>query len=144
MWHMFAAEMVQGCGIGAWETNSRIVRATSPTAGGKYTVQAVIKPSFAHEPVLVRAPASGGVNGGGNGDKGDSNKWLLYSIGNGSSSVAPRKDCQGGYTPTKGGGGFHGPVPVEVYESRYEQGFSLCVCVCVCVRGGATGSTAQW
>ena len=28
-WNMYAAEMVNHCGIGAWESNSRIVRATS-------------------------------------------------------------------------------------------------------------------
>ena len=69
---MFAAEMVggwflfciydtlvtsafcsQGCGIGAWESNSRIVRAVSTTANGEYEVQEVIKPAFAHEPVVL-------------------------------------------------------------------------------------------
>ena len=33
-WQMFAAEMIKSCGIGAWEQNSRIVRASSDTADG--------------------------------------------------------------------------------------------------------------
>ena len=64
-WQMFAAEIVGGCGINAWEANSRIVRASSATAGGEYVVEEEIKPHFAHEPMLARVGAS----------------WLLYSIG---------------------------------------------------------------
>ena len=33
-WQMFAAEMIKSCGIGAWEQNSRIVRASSDAADG--------------------------------------------------------------------------------------------------------------
>ena len=33
-----------GCGIGAWETNSRIVRASSPTPGGEYVGTALVLP----------------------------------------------------------------------------------------------------
>ena len=71
-------------GIGAWEQNSRIVRASSPTPGGEYTVEEQIKPPFAHEPVLQQL-ADG--------------RWLLYSIGNSSSAKPPRTDCAGGYSP---------------------------------------------
>jgi hypothetical protein len=37
VYHMWAAEMTQHCGIGAWTENSRIIHATSPTADGTYT-----------------------------------------------------------------------------------------------------------
>lgn len=116
-WQMFAAEMVNHCGIGAWETNSRIVRASSPTPGGEYTVEEQIKPPFAHEPVLQR------LHGG---------RWLLYSIGNSSSASAPRTDCVRGYSPRWCPGGFRPPsgsaVPDEIYVSD----------------GPDLGSTAGW
>lgn len=102
-WIMFAAEMTNGCGINAWETNSRIVLASSETPGGAYRVNSQIKPTFAHEPVLARL-ADG--------------CWLLYSIGNTSSSDPPRADCKDGYTPKQGGGHFKGSVPVEIYVSK--------------------------
>ena len=106
-WQMYAAEMVNGCGIGSWEENSRIVRASSATPGGEYTVEEQIKPPFAHEPVLQRL-ADG--------------RWLLYSIGNRTSSGQPRTTCRGGYSPSpvSDRGGFfsgHG-VPDEIYVSK--------------------------
>lgn len=105
-WQMFAAEMVGGCGINAWEANSRVVRASSATAGGEYVVEEEIKPHLAHEPMLARVGAS----------------WLLYSIGgNGSTPSGPKKGCRDGYTcdPEICGAApsFSGAVPVEVYES---------------------------
>ena len=105
-WQMFAAEMVGGCGINAWEANSRVVRASSATAGGEYVVEEEIKPHFAHEPMLARVGVS----------------WLLYSIGgNESTPSGPKKGCMDGYTcnPEICGAtpSFSGAVPVEVYES---------------------------
>ena len=46
----------------------------------------------------------------------------MLSIGNQSSSLPPRTDCVGGYTPnsaapTGTGGNFKGYVPVEVHEA---------------------------
>ena len=102
-WVMLAAEMVSGCGIGAWETNSRIVRASSDTPGGTYTVDAEIKPPFAHEPVLARLPDG---------------RFALYSIGRANSSDPPRTDCLNGYTPEGGGGGFRNAVPVDLMLSK--------------------------
>jgi hypothetical protein len=105
-WQMFAAEMIDGCGIDAWEENSRIVRASSATPGGEYTVEEEIKPRFAHEPVLAQLA-----------DK----SWLLFSIGGNESTVGPRVGCEQGYTPhhhsSSVGVGFTGPVPVEIYQA---------------------------
>lgn len=103
--------MTGGCGIGAWETNSRIVRATAASPLDEFTVEEVIKPTFAHEPVLagpLTAANGGNVSG----------HWLLFSIGNASSSAPARDDCSGGYTPRSGGGGFERAVPVEIYISE--------------------------
>jgi hypothetical protein len=103
---MFANEMVEGCGINAWESNSRVVRASTADLNQPFEVEAEIKGPFGSEPSLARI--------------GDD--WLLYSIGNKSSTKPPRPDCSQGYTP-KGpapngtGGNFHGYVPVEVAVS---------------------------
>lgn len=102
-WQMFAAEMVNSCGIGAWEQNSRIVRASSATPGGEYVVEEQIKPPFAHEPVLQRL-ADG--------------RWLLYSIGNATSAKPPRTDCVRGYSPLHAGNGFVAAIPDEIFVSE--------------------------
>ena len=103
-WVGFFNELALGCGINAWEANSRIVRASTADLDKPFAVDAVIKPAFGSEPTLARVPGG---------------KWLLYSIGNRSSTLPPRTDCAAGYTP-KGpppngtGGHFHGFVPVEI------------------------------
>ena len=69
-----------------------------------------------HEPTLTRLPSVGG-------DGGDPT-WLMYSIGNRSSSYPPRTDCAGGYTPkaapanNKTGGNFKHAVPVEIASTH--------------------------
>ena len=116
-WQMFAAEMVNHCGIGSWEENSRIVRASSATPTGEYTVEEQIKPPFAHEPVLQRLTDG---------------RWLLYSIGNATSSGPPRTTCSGGYSPSpvsdKGGFSAGHGVPDEIYVTK----------------GAALGAGAGW
>jgi len=104
-WQMFAAEMQFGCGIGAWEANSRVVRASSASADGEYRFEAEIKGTFSHEPTVVRSPEG---------------TWLLYHIGDPAQawfpgSQPPRVDCEGGYTPRQRGndtGQFHPPMEV--------------------------------
>lgn len=53
---MFASEIVGNCGIGAWETNSRVVLAASQSAIGPYTFVRELFPVFAHEPTAGRGP----------------------------------------------------------------------------------------
>ena len=53
---MFAAAMLEGCGIDAWGTNSEIVRAVADTPLGPYRLAETVVPRFAHEPNVVRAP----------------------------------------------------------------------------------------
>ena len=50
---MWAAEMTEHCGIGAWDYNSRIIRATSDSPGGKYERTEVVWEVFSHEPEVV-------------------------------------------------------------------------------------------
>ena len=47
---MWAAEMTEHCGIGAWGQNSRVIRATSDSPGGEYTRSQVVWEVFSHEP----------------------------------------------------------------------------------------------
>jgi len=103
-WQMFANEMVHGCGINSWEANSRVVRASTHDLRFPFKIEAEIKPPFGSEPTLAHL---------------ESGEWLMLSIGNQSSSLPPRTDCVGGYTPnsaapTGTGGNFKGYVPVEV------------------------------
>ena len=111
-WQMFAAEMSNGCGIGVWEANSRIVRASSATPGGAYEFEEVVVDVFAHEPVLARDS---------NGD------WLLYHIGRGDTDVnttsCPASLCTEGYSPSSGCGGVPGfNPPMSIRHSKTLQG----------------------
>lgn len=55
-YHMWAAEITEHCGIGAWVKNSRIIRATSDSISGPYTRTQVVWEVFAHEPDVVPGP----------------------------------------------------------------------------------------
>ena len=55
-WHGWASEMMHGCGINAWETNSQIVHLVGDGPSGPFTRQNVFAPPFAHEPDVVRGP----------------------------------------------------------------------------------------
>ena len=53
---MFAATMVNHCGINSWLQNSVVLHAVSPTATGAYRPRQVVAPVFSHEPIAVTAP----------------------------------------------------------------------------------------
>jgi|EP01047_Picozoa_sp_COSAG01_P058908 hypothetical protein len=59
VWHMWAARMVNYCGIGQWEQNSKIVHATATHALGPYTERDTVAGVFAHEPCVTRDPRTG-------------------------------------------------------------------------------------
>jgi len=54
-WH-WASEMMYGCGINAWESNSRIVHIAGDALTGSFKHTDVFAPPFAHEPDVVRGP----------------------------------------------------------------------------------------
>jgi hypothetical protein len=61
-YHMFASEMMEHCGIGAWTANSHVVHAVSASPGGTYRRLPAAQgrevwPVFSHEPNLARAPS---------------------------------------------------------------------------------------
>jgi hypothetical protein len=55
-WHGYASEIQDGCGINAWETNSRIVHIVGNSPHGPYLKIDVVFPAFAHEASVVRGP----------------------------------------------------------------------------------------
>eukprot|EP00980_Cylindrotheca_fusiformis_P004356 scaffold925_cov129-Cylindrotheca_fusiformis.AAC.9 len=55
-WHGFASEIQDGCGINAWETNSRIVHIEGNSPYGPFLKTHVLFSAFAHEPSVVRGP----------------------------------------------------------------------------------------
>jgi hypothetical protein len=56
LYHMWASEMTEHCGIGAWQHNSRIIHATSSLPNGAYVRKEVTWPVFAHAPSVVPGP----------------------------------------------------------------------------------------
>ena len=78
-YHLFAAAMLNECGLEAWGTNSYVLRAEADTPDGPFEPRARVLGPFAHNPTVRHLP-DGSV--------------LLYLIGSGNSSSPPR-DCRG-------------------------------------------------
>ena len=53
---MFLAEMLIGCGMQTWTTNSIIRHAVADTPAGPYTPKEIIMHPFAHNPTAIQAP----------------------------------------------------------------------------------------
>jgi hypothetical protein len=56
LYHMFASEIINDCGLYAWTTNSQVIRAVSKSPFGPYQKVEVILPVFAHDANIVEAP----------------------------------------------------------------------------------------
>lgn len=56
LWHGWASELREGCGINSWESNSQIVHLVSDSPLGPFERRGVLWPAFAHEPDVTRAP----------------------------------------------------------------------------------------
>lgn len=81
MYHMFASEIVNNCGLYSWTTNSRVVRAVSKSPLGPYQRVQVIVPVFAHDANVIRSP---------------SGEWVLFVTA--LRGIKPR-DCRNGTMP---------------------------------------------
>jgi hypothetical protein len=53
---MYATELSDHCGMHTWTTNSQTVRASSATATGLYTREAVVVPIWSHESATTLGP----------------------------------------------------------------------------------------
>ena len=58
IYHMYAAEMLNGCGIDYWEPNSRVVHAVAPSPSGPFVYSDEVLAAFAHEVSNNRASPS--------------------------------------------------------------------------------------
>jgi hypothetical protein len=72
LWHLYVAEMVDGCGLAYWLTNSQIVHATSETVEGPYTKKNVALGVWAHSPRMLKVTEADG-----------SDAYLLFHVGTG-------------------------------------------------------------
>ncbi|CAJ1944637.1 unnamed protein product [Cylindrotheca closterium] len=88
LWHGFASEIQNNCGINAWETNSRIVHITGNSPHGPFQKRKVVVPAFSHEPSVVRGPHG---------------EWVMlfssYRYNATGLDAVLCKSCQGGVTP---------------------------------------------
>ena len=55
-WHMWNAEIINNCGLDAWQSNMHIIHAVSDTPFGKYIYVDEVVPIFAGNPAVVRGP----------------------------------------------------------------------------------------
>lgn len=55
-WHAWASEMVDGCGINSWRTNSQVVHFEAADPSGPWARREVAQPVFAHEASVARGP----------------------------------------------------------------------------------------
>ena len=67
MYHLFAAEMAEGCSLGVWTFKSQVVHAVGNSSAGPFRRVGVAIPSEAHNPVLSRDPTD--------------DTWLIWTCG---------------------------------------------------------------
>lgn len=100
-WHMYAAEMINECGIDYWEPNSRVVHAVADAAEGPFAFQDVVISPFAHEPNAVHSPDGG---------------WVIYAtVRQPAGSVY---NCSGGAARATGADETAHPPPRHTYMVR--------------------------
>jgi hypothetical protein len=56
LWHMYAAEMLNGCGMSTWATNSIIRHAVADKPEGPYAQKEMVMSYFSHNPTAAVAP----------------------------------------------------------------------------------------
>ena len=106
-YHLFAAEISQGCGLDAWYRNSVIVHATASSPLGPFIRQAEVLPAFSHEPTVVALPHGG---------------FVMYKIGcadralTGSNGTSLRGLCTGCHNGSTEVAGAHCSAPDQSYE----------------------------
>ena len=74
-WHLFFAELLNHCPLGTWGTNSVVSHATAASPTGPFVKQETLLPAFRHNPSVAYDAST--------------KTFLLFSIGNGTSSGGP-------------------------------------------------------
>lgn len=54
-YHLFHAQMIGGCGLGSWTSNSIVARSTSKNINGPYQFQEEVVSHFAHNPTIRKS-----------------------------------------------------------------------------------------
>ena len=75
-WHLFAAEITNGCGLAHWGSNSRVIHATASTPEGPFTRADQVVGVFAHNPQMVYVPHPATQQDG----SGTADAWILFHI----------------------------------------------------------------
>ena len=112
VYHMWASEMREGCGIDSWTTNSHIVHATCESetlAQCEFVRQEETQPAFSHEPNVVRAP---------------SGEWVMYftAAENRASTPILCKGCSSGVTNPSCAGSAAGDGPTYMSWAKSPYG----------------------
>ena len=105
LWHMWASEMVHHCGLDAWQSNSRIIHATSSEADGNYNYSDEVVSVFAHNPTVVR------------GDRGEYVMIFEHSSPP-PCNFTTCSSCTNG-TTTQACNSRHAQAPCDPYKTRY-------------------------
>eukprot|EP00940_MAST-03C_sp_MAST-3C-sp2_P000135 g135.t1 len=79
MYHLFVAQMANGCGLGDYGTNSMIIRAVSKEPSGPFTFEEIVLAPFAHNPTARKLPNNEGI--------------VIYFIGDGNAPRESVKNC---------------------------------------------------
>ena len=87
-YHMFVAEMINGCGLQQWRTNSQISHATSPTVLGPYTYRDQMLAPWGHNPHAVQYTVGG------------TTMYAIFHIGTGTGRPV---NCSAAATDLEGG-----------------------------------------
>jgi hypothetical protein len=102
-WHLFVAEMVNGCSLGQWGTNSQCVHAIADNAEGPYLKHDVALPVWCHNPQISYVPGGG---------YGGADLWALWHIGSGNGGDPA--NCSSGVEVTAAAGGEPNSSPATV------------------------------
>jgi hypothetical protein len=88
LYHLFVAEMAEGCGLDTWQSNSVCRHATASSPTGPFVAQEVAVPAWCHNPqaIAYRDPATGTTT------------YALFHIGDGV-PVKPVQNCSSSSTP---------------------------------------------
>ena len=95
VWHMYAAQMIDGCGLKTWTSNSLIIHAVSDEVQGPYRPlrQPPVLNTFSHNPTVQQLTAS---------------SFVLGHIGCGNETKSPQV-CHNGSTCTSNQTWCHSP-----------------------------------
>ena len=111
--HMYAAEMLNHCGIDSWTTNSHIVHAVCRISNStciEFQRVGEVWPAFSHEPNVVRAPTG---------------EWVMYFTASQNISGPQPPECTvctDGRTPASCGGSAAGVGPTYMIYSDSPYG----------------------